>query len=150
MGMFRHLCNHIFRVRSFRKQNLRGSSFISKCSRFNPNFRNAEKNREKFFVSEKIAYEFVQLNCPYSEQDTCHRQPMCSQAVARFGMSIKIFSNSNALKVINKYGKGAVIQFSTVFGPAQHAALRIVLSKKTLQTYLGTFSQSVFSEIQNL
>ena len=43
-------------------------------------------------------------------------------------MSIReIFSNYIALKVINKYDKGALMHFSTVFGPASHVALQMVL-----------------------
>ena len=36
------------------------------------------------------------------------------------------FSNSTALTVINKYGKGGVVQISTVFGPLYHVAFRKV------------------------
>ena len=36
-----------------------------------------QKNEKIFFVSEIIASELVSLNCPYEEQDTFHRQPMC-------------------------------------------------------------------------
>ena len=36
-----------------------------------------QKIQKKFFVSEIIASELVSLNCPYEEQDTFHRQPMC-------------------------------------------------------------------------
>ena len=36
-----------------------------------------KKIEKKSFVSEKIAYELVSLNCPYEEQDTFYRQPMC-------------------------------------------------------------------------
>ena len=37
------------------------------------------------------------------------------------------FSNSIAFKVINKYGKGAVVQISTVFGPVYHVACQSVV-----------------------
>ena len=36
-----------------------------------------QKMQKKFFISETITSEFVSLNCPYEEQDTFHRQPMC-------------------------------------------------------------------------
>ena len=36
-----------------------------------------QKIEKKFFVSEIIASELVSLNCPYEEQHTFHRQPMC-------------------------------------------------------------------------
>ena len=57
----------------------------------------------------------VSLNSPYEEQDTFYRQPMCLQAVPRFGMSIReTFSNSISLPVTNEYDKGAVMKISTV------------------------------------
>ena len=66
---------------------------------------------KKFFVSEIIASELASLNCPYEEQDTFHRQPMCLQVVPRFGMSIReTFSNSISLLVTNEYDKGAVMK----------------------------------------
>ena len=47
-GLFRHLSNHVFGVRNFRNTKfLRIIFFSSKCSRFNVDFKNAEKNREK-------------------------------------------------------------------------------------------------------
>ena len=36
-----------------------------------------QKIEATFFVSEIIASKLVSLNCPYAEQDTFHRQPMC-------------------------------------------------------------------------
>ena len=38
----------------------------------------------EIFVYEIIASELVSLNCPYEQQDTFHRQPICKQAVPRF------------------------------------------------------------------
>ena len=36
-----------------------------------------QKMQKNVFISERIASEFVSLNCPYEEQDTFLRQPMC-------------------------------------------------------------------------
>ena len=53
---------------------------------------------------------------------------MSYQAVARFGMSIReTFSNSIALAGMNKNGKGAMVQISTVFGLVYHVAFGRVL-----------------------
>ena len=53
---------------------------------------------------------------------------MCSQAVPRFGMSIReIFTNSVDLKVINEYDKGAATQISKVIGNVYHVACGRVL-----------------------
>ena len=58
-------------------QNLWGSSFYSKCLKFNLDFKNVAKIWEKVFFSEITETELVFLNGPYEEQDTFHRQPMC-------------------------------------------------------------------------
>ena len=53
---------------------------------------------------------------------------MRQQTVLRFGISLKeTFSNAINLTVINKYGKGAVIQIATVFKP-----ISCVVSQKVL------------------
>ena len=36
-----------------------------------------QKTQKKLVISEIISSELVSLNCPYEEQDTFHRQPMC-------------------------------------------------------------------------
>ena len=48
-GVFRHLSNHVFRVYISEIQNLWGSSFFSKCLKFNLDFKNSEKNSENIF-----------------------------------------------------------------------------------------------------
>ena len=61
------------------------------------------------------------LYCPYEEEDTFHWQPMCYQAVPRFGMSVRqTFSNSIDMAVIQENEKGAAIQVSTAFGHVYH------------------------------
>ena len=87
-----------------------------------------QKIQKKFFVSEILASELLSLNCVFQEQDTCHGQPTCSEAVATFGMSIReTFSNSVVLKVINEFDKGAVMQIPTVLEHVYHVACRRVL-----------------------
>ena len=39
--------------------------FFAKCSKFNIDFKNADKNRGKLFVFEIITFELVALNCLY-------------------------------------------------------------------------------------
>ena len=86
------------------------------------------KTEKKFFVSEKIASELVTLNCPFEDQDTFHLQPMCSQGVKTFGMSIRqTFPNSTGLAVIDEYDNGAVIHISTVLRKVYHGACRRLL-----------------------
>ena len=58
-----------------------------------------------------------------------------------------IFSNSNALKVINKYDKGAV---DSVCANLACCSWKGPLKRYFLDIYLTTFSVSVILEIQNL
>ena len=77
-GHFRHLSNHIFGVHNFGNtktyerhlfiHNVQNLRYISKMK---------QKIEKKVFVTEIIGSELVSLNCPYEEQDTFHRQPMC-------------------------------------------------------------------------
>ena len=49
-GRFRHLSNHVFRVRNFANAKyIWASSFPQKSPSFIPHFKNPEKNREKVF-----------------------------------------------------------------------------------------------------
>ena len=57
-------------------QKLSGTSFCSKYSKFNLDFKNAAKNRKKCFVLEIIASGLVSLNRLYKEQDTFYRKSM--------------------------------------------------------------------------
>ena len=53
---------------------------------------------------------------------------MCELAVPRFCMSIEeTFSDSTELVVINEYGKGTVMQISTVLGDVYHVACGTVV-----------------------
>ena len=54
-----------FWVRNFGKTSAMRSPFFKKCSKFKLDFKNAEKNKKKFFVFEIIASELVALNCLY-------------------------------------------------------------------------------------
>ena len=94
------------------------------------------KIEKKLFVSEIIASQLVSLNCLYSEQVTFHQQPMSSQAVPRFSMSIgETFSKWIDLAMIVEYDKGAVAKIWTVLGHVYHVSCRRVL-------FNGTFRHS--------
>ena len=47
--LFKHLSNHVLRVRNFGSTKSMRAIFVSKCSRFNLYFKNAAKNSEKVF-----------------------------------------------------------------------------------------------------
>ena len=84
-----------------------------------------QKIQKKFFLFETIASELVTLNCLYKEENTWHRHSVCWETVLRFSMSLtETFCKSIAFTVINKYGKGAAMQISTMFGHVYHVAFR--------------------------
>ena len=84
-----------------------------------------KQNEKKFFVFELIASELIALNCLDSEENTCYREAVCYEIVLRFCMSLTVtFYKSIAFTVINKYGKGAAMQISTMFGRVYHVAFR--------------------------
>ena len=117
-------------------QNLWGSSFFSKYSKFKLNFKNVEKNCEKIFCFWDNCFwiGIVKLSLlrrgyfSLRVQDTFHRQPMRYKAVPRFGMSIReTFFNSFDFAVINEYDKSAVMQIWTMLRHVYHVACRRVL-----------------------
>ena len=56
----------LFGVRNFGNTSAIRVIFVSKCSKFNVDFKNAKKKfRKTFFVPQIIAYELVALNCLY-------------------------------------------------------------------------------------
>ena len=53
------------------------SSLFWKCGKFNLDFENEGKHREKILVFEITGCEVVALNCLYLEKNTCQRQSFC-------------------------------------------------------------------------
>ena len=49
MGLFRHLCNYVLRVRNFGNPKGVRVIFFSKCSKLNLDFKTSAKNEESFF-----------------------------------------------------------------------------------------------------
>ena len=57
----------------------------------------------------------------------------------------------NIFPVINKYGKGAIVQIGTVYGPVYRVACGRALWKRVFQTIIESpFSKCVVSEISRL
>ena len=95
--------------------------FFWKWSKFNVDFKNGAKNCKKSFVSERIVSELVALNFLHIEENTCHRQSMWQQTALRICIELtQTFTNWSMWTLMNKYGKGSVVQISTVFGPFSH------------------------------
>ena len=124
----------IYLTTFFGARNLKNTSamrvtFLSKMVKIEPKFRKRQKKLEKMFsVSEIIKSEVESINCLYWEENTCHQQWMCSQVILRLWISIReTFFNWTAFTVINKYGKGAAVQISTVFHHIYHGICQSVL-----------------------
>ena len=84
------------------------------------------------FVFEKITSEFVAVNCLYQQENTCHRYSVCQQTVLRFCIFVReSFGMTITLAVINKYGKGAVLDISRMFGRFYPVAFRRILLNGT-------------------
>ena len=70
-----------------------------------------KKILKKLLVFGKMTSPFVALNCLYQEENTCHRQSVCSETVLRFCISLtETFCKTIAFPVINKYGKETFLQ----------------------------------------
>ena len=113
---FKHLSNHVFWSRYFRKYiSYDGDVFWGTLMSYLKTQKNINKN---FFVFQICPSELVAFNCLYYADNACHRQSMSYQTVFRFCISLKeTFPNAITFTVINKYDKGAVVQIGTVFRP---------------------------------
>ena len=104
----------------------------SKCFKFNIDFKNAKKKikkiEKKFFVFEIISSELLTLNILYEGENACHQQSMCQQTILGFSISLKETCSNVIISImINKYGKGDVVQIATVFRTIFHVVSRRVL-----------------------
>ena len=75
-----------------------------------------KKLRKKFLFSRYLHLNSLRLNCLHPEENTCHRHWVCYENVFRFCISLTDpFCEAIAFGVINKDGKGRVLQFWTMF-----------------------------------
>ena len=117
------------------------SLFFWNSSKVNLDFKNEEKNWGKvFFVGYNLFWiDFVNLSLL--------RREYLSRTVNVFAKSPKIlhiavrnFFDSIVFTVINMYGKGSVVQTSTVFGPVYHIVCqRVVWNGANLDIYQTPF-----------
>ena len=76
--LFRHLSNNVFGACNFgNTKSYEGHLFFQRVQNFRQISKMQQNIQKKFFVSEIIAYKLVSWSCPFEEQDTFHRQPMC-------------------------------------------------------------------------
>ena len=111
--------------------------FFWKCSKFNVNFKNAEKNQKKKFRfwDKCISIGFVKLSI--------FRREYVSLAVSLLTKSLKILhvtkrdlSKSITFKASTKYGTGAVFEIEKVFCAVYHVACQGVHSHENFETFI--------------
>ena len=111
---------------TFKIQNLWGSSFFSKCLKFNLDLKNAAKNWEKKIVSEIIASEKVLLNCLYYTGYLCSVPSVLTRRPTIRHVNTRDFCKH-------------------IFCLSKHS-----LKRDFSDIYLTTYSGSVRAKIQNL
>ena len=137
--LFRDLFSHVFRVPNFGNTSAMRVIFFFNFLKFNLDFKIAEKNSENVFC---FSDNSIWIGC--LELSLLRRKHLSSavnvltNSLMPLHITKKVFSNSLAFTVINKYGKGGVVDVSTVFGPNYHLACRRVLGS-FLDIYLTTF-----------
>ena len=75
---------------------------------------------------------------------------MSTNSLKSFESLREIFSNSIAFTVINKYGKGGVVQISTVFGPPYMLRQDKSSERGLLRGFFSHVSESIVWEINQL
>ena len=133
-------------------QKLWGSSFFSKYSKFNLNFKNAGKNSEKglFFLDNCVwigIVKFSLLTAGYilSAANVLRRSSKISHVNKRDFFDYK-FPASNQLIWSMFYDA----EFHSVWACLPYCLSKGFLKQEFLDIYLTTFSESVTSEIQKL
>ena len=114
-------------VRNFGNTSAVRVIFLSKCSKFHLNFKNAKKKKKKKCQK---AFSFSDNSIWIGSVRLClFRREYLSSAVNVLANSPKILHTTKTItfRVINKYGKGSAVQIATVFRLAHHVALRFVL-----------------------
>ena len=136
--VFRHLCKHVFRGRWFRKYiSYEGHLFFWKCSKFNADLKNAEKNSEKMFCfwDKCISIVCIHLSLLLREYVSL-AVTVLRKGLKNFHKSKSDFCNSITFTVITQDDKGVLIKTESVFRPVYHVALRRVPSNGSVETFI--------------
>ena len=137
-GAFRHLSKHIFRGRKFRKYiSSEGHLFFWKCSKFNANSKNAEKNWQKMFCfwDKCIWIVCIHLSLLLREYVSLAVNVL-RKGLKNFHESKSDFCNSITFTVITRAGKSALIKIESVFRTVYLDACREVLSNWSVDTFI--------------
>ena len=123
--------------------------FFWKCSKFNADSKNAEKNPEKIFCfwDKCIWIVCIQLSLLITEYLSSTVNVLKKQ-LKNFHVSNSDFCNSIIFRVITQDDKRALINIESVLLSAYHVAFQGVLSNGSFYTFIyGRFSWSLISEI---
>ena len=114
--------------------------FLWKCSKFNADSKNAEKNSEKVFC---FWYKCIWIVCIHLSllirEYSSSAVNVLRKGVRNFHVCKSDFCNWIAFTVIIRDDKRALIKIESVFRPVYHVACRGILSKRELlDIYLST------------
>ena len=103
--------------------------FFWKCSKFNADLKNAEKNSEKliFFLDKCIWIVYIHLSLLIREYLSLAVNVL-RKRLKNFYVSKRDFWNSITFTLITQDDKDALIKIESVFQPVYHVACREVLS----------------------
>ena len=103
--------------------------FFWKCSKFNADLKNAEKNSEKLisFWDKCIWIVYIHLFLLIREYLSLAVNVL-RKGLKNFHVFKSDFCNSITFTVITQHDKGALIKIESVFQPVYHVATREVLS----------------------
>ena len=122
-GLFKHLSNHALHILQsiiFETNQLWGSYFFSKCSKFDVDFRNGKKNWKKFldFWENWIWIDFAKQSL-LPRENACHRESIGQQRVKRFQILLRQnFLNRRSSWLIKKYDDTTAVKISAMFRTA--------------------------------
>ena len=126
-----------FSVGNFRNSEAMRVIFLRKSSKFNTDFKNAEKNWEKnsSFWNKLLWIVCIELSLLIREYLSSEVNVL-PKSLKTFHVTKSYFSNSITFEVISQYEKGALIKIEPVFRPVCHVVCRGSLSNESFQIFI--------------
>ena len=132
MRIFRDLSNHVCRGPYFRKYISYEGHYFWKCSKFDVDLKNAQKNWEKVFCFSDKCIGIVCIELFLLRREYLSSAGNVLTKSLRLCMSLRVtFLNSITFTVINEYGKDAGVGIDSVFWPVYRVACWGVISNRT-------------------
>ena len=114
-----------FIVGKFRHTEAMSVIFLWKCSKFNGDLKNTEKNSEKIFCFwDKCLWIVCIELCLLIREYLSSAVNFLRKSLKTFHVTKSDFCNSITFTMINPYDKGALIKIESVFWPIYHVACR--------------------------